>query len=86
MKVSLPSPLIDYTKGAREVSADGKTINAMLEDLDRQYPGIRFRMINEQGQVRPHIKIFVNALLQHDLTFALAETDEILVVAALSGG
>ena len=86
VKVQLPTPLIEYTGGAREVSGEGRTLDALLHDLDRQYPGIRFRMIDEQGNARAHIKLFVNAELERSLAAPLMPDDEILVVAALSGG
>ena len=86
MKVQLPTPLADYTNGARHVEAGGATLDALSRDLDRQYPGIRFRMIDEQDKIRPHIKFFVNAELQRSLAAALSPTDQILIVAALSGG
>ena len=86
MKVLLPTPLASYTAGAREVEAQGATLGAVLHDLDRRYPGIRFRMIDEQDAVRAHIKLFVNRALERDLARPLADGDELLVVAALSGG
>ena len=86
MKVRLPSPLASYTAGAREVDAEGATLAAVLADLDRRYPGIRFRMIDEQDAIRPHIKIFVNREQAASIGRSLAPGDEVLVVAALSGG
>lgn len=86
MKVQLPTPLIEYTGGHREVTADGDTLDALLFDLDRRYPGIRFRMIDEQDRVRAHIKLFVNAELERSLATPLRAHDEVLIVAALSGG
>ena len=86
MKVLLPSPLVSYTAGQREVQAEGATLLALLADLDRRYPGIRFRMIDEQDGVRPHIRFFVNREKAASLAQALAPGDEVLVVAALSGG
>lgn len=82
----LPTPLVDYTAGKREVSATGATLDAALFDLDRQFPGIRFRMIDEQNQVRAHIKLFVNRELERNLQRPMEPSDELLVVAALSGG
>jgi len=86
VKVLIPSPLADYTGHRREVEAEGATLAQLLEDLDRRHPGIRFRMIDEQGAIRPHIRIFVNRAQVPDLARALAPADEVLVVAALSGG
>ncbi len=86
MKVRLPTPLAEYTAGVREVEGSGDSLDALLRDLDRRHPGIRFRMIDEQGQVRAHIKLFVNAELQRDLAAPLHANDDVLIVAALSGG
>ena len=86
MKVILPSPLTDYTGGRREVAADGATLDGVLRDLDRQFAGIRFRMIDEQERIRPHIKLFVNGTQQRTLDVAVQHDDEIIVIAALSGG
>jgi molybdopterin converting factor small subunit len=86
VKVQLPTPLIEYTGGVRDVIGEGRTLDALLRDLDRQYPGIRFRMIDEQDRVRAHIKLFVNAELERSMTAPLSARDEILIVAALSGG
>ena len=86
MKVVLPTPLAEYTAHRREVEAEGATLAALLEDLDRRFPGIRFRIVDEQDVVRPHIKIFVNRAQESRLERTLAPRDEVLVVAALSGG
>ena len=86
VKVQLPTPLIEYTGGVRDITGAGETLNALLRDLDRQYPGIRFRMIDEQDKVRAHIKLFVNAELERSLAAPLRADDRILIVAALSGG
>ena len=82
----MPSPLADYTAHRREVEAQGATLADLLADLDRRYPGIRFRIIDEQDAIRPHIKIFVNREQARALDSRLAPGDEVLVVAALSGG
>jgi molybdopterin converting factor small subunit len=86
LKVLLPSPLASYTANRREVEADGATLAEVLADLDRRYPGIRFRVIDEQDAIRPHIKIFVNREQAANLARSLGPADEVLVVAALSGG
>jgi len=86
MKVSIPSPLASYTHGAREVQAHGATVSELLADLDRHYPGIRFRMIDEQDAVRPHMRIFVNGEQVWDLSAALAPDDDVFIIQALSGG
>ncbi len=85
MNVLIPAPLRSYT-GQRQVEASGSTLGALLVDLDRRYPGIRFRMINEQDRMRPHIRFFVNGDQVFDLLKSLQSSDEVLIVQALSGG
>ena len=86
MKVYIPTPLRSYTAQEGEVQAEGATLADALATLDRQYPGLRFRMITEQDRIRPHIRIFVNEVQTHDLTVPLHATDAIHIVCALSGG
>ena len=85
MKVGIPSPLRSYTN-EREVEAHGATLAELLADLERRYPGIRVRMIDEQERVRPHMRVFVNGVQVFDLARALGAGDEIQIVQALSGG
>jgi molybdopterin converting factor small subunit len=86
MRIAIPSQLRDYTGGSARVEARGATLAELLADLDRRYPGIRFRMIDEQDAIRRHIKIFVNQEQARDLSAALAANDEVVIVGALSGG
>ena len=85
MKVLIPSALRSYTEQG-EAEASGETLAAILSDLDRRYPGIRFRMIDEQDRVRRHIRIFVNGEQVRELAHPLRATDEVVIVQALSGG
>lgn len=85
MKVMIPGALRSYTERS-EAHAQGATLAALLADLDRQYAGIRFRMVDEQDRIRRHIRIFVNGVQSSDLAQSLAETDEVIIVQALSGG
>lgn len=86
MNVAVPSQLRDYTGGQAQVAAHGATLAELLADLERRYPGVRFRMIDEQDRIRRHIRIFVNQAQARDLGVALAEDDEVVIVGALSGG
>lgn len=85
MRVLIPSPLRSYT-GSSWVEADGATVGEVLADLDRRYPGIRFRMIDEQDRMRRHVRFFVNDTQTFDLAQRLHPGDELLIVQALSGG
>ena len=85
MKVIVPSALRSYTEQS-EAAANGATLAAVLVDLESQYPGIRFRMIDEQDRIRRHIRIFVNGEQARDLAQPVGAADEVIIVQALSGG
>jgi len=84
--VHIPSALRSYTKQKSEVEAEGRTVGEVLLELDRRYPGLRFRIITEQDTIRAHIRIFVNDEQARDLSVALRPDDQIHIVCALSGG
>ena len=85
MKVLIPSALRSYTEHS-ETDASGATVAAVLAHLEQRYAGIRFRMIDEQDRIRPHIRIFVNGEQIRDLSHPLRASDEMVIVQALSGG
>ncbi|HYP81658.1 MAG TPA: hypothetical protein VEQ17_15310 [Steroidobacteraceae bacterium] len=85
MRVTIPSPLLSYT-GRREVQAQGTTLSAVLADLDRQYPGIRFRMVDEQDRIRTHMRVFLDSDELRGLESPLPSTATLHIVQALSGG
>ena len=86
MKVCIPTPLRSYTKQEKWVKGSGATVADLLADLDAQFPGIRFRVVDEQGRLREHMKVFVNQEAVRDLTTPVTETDEVTIMQALSGG
>lgn len=85
MRVLVPTHLRNYTKGQAEVQAQGATLADVMEDLEAQFPGMRFRAIDEQDRIRPHIKFFVGGLQADELSVPVGEQD-VQIVAALSGG
>jgi molybdopterin synthase sulfur carrier subunit len=86
MRVLVPSPLFSYTGGRREVEATGRTLAEVLADLDRRHPGMRFRVVDEHGAIREHVRMWVSGTLARSLDAPVAPTDEVVIVAALSGG
>ncbi len=86
MNVRIPDPLRSYTNHAKTAHAQGATLADLLADLDRQFPGIRFRMVDERDQIRKHMKVFVNDESVRDLATTLAPDDEVTIMQALSGG
>ena len=85
MKVLIPGALRSYTREA-QVEAEGGTLAELFDDLDRRYPGLRFRVVDEQLQLRPNMRIFVNGLGVRDLGHPLQADDFVAIVLALSGG
>lgn len=86
MIVRIPTPLRSYTQQRATVEANGATVGEILDALDRSFPGLRFRLVDEQNRVRPHMKVFVNEEAVRDLAAAVSPTDEITLMQALSGG
>ena len=81
------APLLhDYTGGQARLRASGASLGAVLADLDRRHPGILFRVVDEQGRLRRHMRCFINTDDVRDLAAPLREGDEVFIVGALSGG
>ncbi len=87
--VRIPTPLRAVTKGVAEVHGKGANVNELIEDLERQFPGLHERLMAESGELRRFINIYVN---QEDIRFlqgtgtALKDGDEVSIVPAISGG
>ena len=86
MRVVIPPALRSYVGEQSAVDGGGATLAELLAALDARFPGIRFRMIDEQDGIRQHIKIFVNQDQAKCLDEPLAPGDQVLIVCALSGG
>ena len=87
--VRVPTPLRSLTKGAAEVQGAGDTVDDIIHDLERQFPGMRDRLVDESGELRRFINIYVN---EEDIRFLQgAETtlktgDSVSIVPAIAGG
>ncbi|HEY9871127.1 MAG TPA: MoaD/ThiS family protein [Candidatus Obscuribacterales bacterium] len=86
MIVHIPSPLRSYTGRQSRIEAEGASVAELLADMDRRYPGIKFRMIDEQESIRQHIRIFVNTEQAEQLSHRLNPGDTVHIICALSGG
>jgi hypothetical protein len=88
--VAIPSQLRSYTKGAAQVRAivdgDAPRLADVFAALERDYPGIRFRMIDEAGRVRPHIQVFVDMAVERNPDAPMKPGAAVMIVGALSGG
>ncbi len=89
LTVRIPTPLRTLTKGNAEVQAKGDTVADVVEDLERQFPGLRDRLVDEAGEIRRFINIYVN---EEDIRFldnrktALKAGDQVSIVPAIAGG
>jgi len=80
------SPLRSYTDGRAIVEASGSTVREALADLDRRYPGMRFRMIDEQDRIRPHIRLYLDTRPVEQLDHRIERGQTLHLICALSGG
>jgi molybdopterin synthase sulfur carrier subunit len=89
VRVRVPTPLRKFTQGADEVDAQGNTIKALVDDLEKHFPGIKERICDETGKVRRFVNVYVNGddirFLQN-LETGLKEGDSISIVPAIAGG
>ena len=87
--VRIPTPLRQVTKGSAEVQAKGGTVDDVVADLERQFPGLRERLVDESGELRRFINIYVN---EEDIRFmdgrktTLKDGDALSIVPAIAGG
>lgn len=86
MRVRIPTPLRSYTGGRADVQAAGATVQALLDDLDRQFPGIAFRVVDEQGELRQHMVVWLDGERCRDLSASVTGLDEVVLMQMLSGG
>ncbi len=87
--VRIPAPLRTYTKDQREVTAAGKTVGEVLRNLEKAYPGIGERLLDEKGNVRRYVNVFHNdedIRFLKDLETPVAEGDRLSVIPAIAGG
>jgi sulfur-carrier protein len=84
--VHVPSPLFSYTGNRAQVTAAGATLAEILNDLDRQFPGFKFRVVNEQDRIRSTILFYIGGKVTRNLLDFVGAADEVHIIAALSGG
>jgi molybdopterin converting factor small subunit len=86
VKVRLASLLHSYTGGMKIIELEASTVGEAMEVLDRRFPGLVFRIIDEQGRIRPHVNIFLGEEKVSELRTPITTSAEIYIVGALSGG
>jgi sulfur-carrier protein len=89
VRVRVPTPLRRFTQGKDEVGAEGASISAVIENLEQCHPGIRQRLLDDKGELRRFVNIYVNG---EDIRFLDAlnsqvkDGDDISIVPAIAGG
>ena len=89
INVRIPPPLLPVTGGKSEVEATSSNIASLLEELEANYPGMKERLCDEQGELRRFVNIYVN---EEDIRFLdgketkINEGDEISIIPAIAGG
>ena len=89
ISVKIPTPLRKLTDGNSTVSVSGSNITNIISDLENKYPGIKDRICEENGEIRPFVNIFVNGediRYLEGLNSKLSENDEVSIVPAVAGG
>ncbi len=86
VRVRIPSMLFSYTNGVKLVEVEAGTLGEVMAALHRKFPGLAFRVIDEQHQIRPHMKIFLGEENVRDLNTPITASSEVFIVGALSGG
>lgn len=89
VRVRVPTPLRKFTQGSDEINAQGNSVRSIVEDLEKNYPGIKDRICDENGKIRRFVNVYVNGddirFLQN-LETSLKEGDHISIVPAIAGG
>ena len=86
VRVRLAPLLYSYTGGRKVVDVEAATVGEAVAAVDRLFPGVAFRLVDEQVRIRPHINIFLGEQNVRDLGTPVADGSEIYIVGALSGG
>lgn len=86
VRVHLSTHVRAYTGGKAEVEAEGQTLTELLADLERRYPGLRFRVVDEQDRIRQHMNFFVGDTLVRNLAHPIPPGEDVHILGALSGG
>ena len=89
VRVRVPTILRTYTKGESEVTVEGSTLSEVLDALDAQYPGIKGRIVDEQGELRRFVNVYVgndDVRFADGLATATPDGTQVSVIPAVAGG
>jgi molybdopterin converting factor small subunit len=89
VSVRVPTILRPYTKGVSEVSAEGSTLTEVLDSLDTSYPGIKGRVLDESGELRRFVNVYVDdddVRFAEGLQTAIKDGGQVSIIPAVAGG
>ncbi|HXI09485.1 MAG TPA: ubiquitin-like small modifier protein 1 [Thermodesulfobacteriota bacterium] len=89
IKVRIPTPLRKITNGADEVTAEGRSVSAAIEDLEKNYPGLKERICEADGKLRRFVNIYLNdedIRFKKNMETELKDNDELSIIPAIAGG
>jgi len=89
VKVRVPTPLRRFTGGIDEVAAAGESVRAVIEDLETRHPGMRERLLDDKGELRRFVNIYLNGddiRFLSQLNSQVKDGDDISIVPAIAGG
>jgi MoaD family protein len=89
IEVRIPTILRQYTGGEKQVTADGASLGSLVDDLDTKFPGLKSRLVTDQGALHRFVNVYVN---DEDVRFTgaldtgLSDGDEVTILPAVAGG
>jgi sulfur-carrier protein len=89
IEVRIPTILRQYTGGEKQVKADGASLGALVDDLDGRFPGLKGRLVTDEGTLHRFVNVYVN---DEDVRFTgaldtgLSDGDEVTILPAVAGG
>ncbi len=89
VRVRIPTPLRRFTGGKDEVSAEGESVRSVIEDLERRHPGFKERLLDDKGELRRFVNIYLNGddiRFLDQLNSQVKDGDDISIVPAIAGG
>lgn len=89
VKVRIPTPLRKITQGKDEVDAEGANVKEVLADLEKNYPGLKERICEDDGSLRRFVNLYLNdedIRFKDNMETALADGDELSIIPAIAGG
>jgi len=89
ISVRIPTILRTYTGGASEVTASGSTLTEVLDDLEANHAGIRARVLDDTGEIRRFVNVYVgndDVRFLDGLATAVPDNAQISIIPAVAGG